>query len=635
MATATQIKDLQTRLDVLFGKGKVKSTEDTWSRNKLALDTMEAAGKVPVLNQSGSTKGKSKASEAALEAYPSMPESYKGMLSDLAGREGYNPNFYLDGSGYLTTGVGLTGKYVADETPFRSMTDHENKAKRLVPGLEYYTPEIQKSIIHAAYRGDLTYPKDDKYGNKAGDPYKWVNHLNNGNWNEAADELLRNEEYFASRGKDSKGNSIDIKNPGLKSYFESIHNTLKEQHYIENPDARPEDSGFISDTIDEGIAFSNKVLRKVDGTVDSAIDSISGWMDEAFSTGEIPKDKVPPTTTQDIPVPEQGVTVPKAENEMATQAQVNSYLKKRNEKQELSEAGRVDLPRRNQRVGEYIGPNEVADNPMFTEELRQLMQQQEVNRMQQGQTSLPNQMGRGDGESEMRRRLADSNSQVPVIAGMEKTIPLAVDSDIPSVENGGVFGDIAKRMQQPLGVVDQGLMNALGYQPQGTVDQGLMNALGYQVAPNRQQASQLNMTTPQGTVDFNPFNVQRYPTASQVSQLQGKEPAAIAYPSKQSHMDNILQQTQLNLDKRSGENYHFDRNGQLVIDINPHLANPAIPMGTVLGGNGQPVLSSNGSMIGSPTQNPAYKAPAGGKGSNATAQSAMDQLTGIKGFGGK
>ena len=628
MATTKQIKALQVRLDKLFKPaGTVKATEKTWSRNKLALDTMEAADKVPVLNQSGSTKGKSKASEAALEAYPSMPESYKGMLSDLAGREGYNPNFYLDGSGYLTTGVGLTGEYVADETPFRSMTDHENKAKRLVPGLEYYTPEIQKSIIHAAYRGDLTYPEDDKYGNKAGDPYKWVNNLNNGNWNEAADELLRNEEYFASRGKDSKGNSIDIKNPGLKSYFESIHDTLKEQHYIENPDARPEDSGFISDTIDEGIAFGNKVLRKVDGTVDSAIDSISGWMNEAFSTGEIPKDKVPPTTTQDIPVPEQGVTVPKAENEMATQAQVNSYLKKRNEKQELSGAGRVDVPRRNQpdptmggvivgrepvdRVGEYIGPNEIMDNPLYKDEITKAQMFQDAKRMQQGQINLPNQMGRGDGISEMKRRLAD------VLA-------------TPNRQQASQLN-----MTPPQGTVDQGLMSALGYQPQGTVDQGLMNALGYQVAPNRQQASQLNMTTPQVPVDFNPFNVQRYPTASQVSQSQGKEPAAVAYPSKQSHMDNILQQTQLNLHKKGGEGYHYDQNGQLVINANPHLQNPTIPMGTIIDGNGQPVLSGNRSMIGSPTQNPAYKAPAGGKGSNATAQSAMDQLTGIKGFGGK
>jgi GH24 family phage-related lysozyme (muramidase) len=624
MATTKQIKALQVRLDKLFKPaGTVKATEKTWSRNKLALDTMEAADKVPVLNQSGSTKGKSKASEAALEAYPSMPESYKGMLSDLAGREGYNPNFYLDGSGYLTTGVGLTGEYVADETPFRSMTDHENKAKRLVPGLEYYTPEIQKSIIHAAYRGDLTYPEDDKYGNKAGDPYKWVNNLNNGNWNEAADELLRNEEYFASRGKDSKGNSIDIKNPGLKSYFESIHDTLKEQHYIENPDARPEDSGFISDTIDEGIAFGSKVLRKVDGTVDSAIDSISGWMDEAFSTGEIPKDKVPPTTTQDIPVPEQGVTVPKAENEMATQAQVNSYLKKRNEKQELSGAGRVDVPRRNQpdptmggvivgrepvdRVGEYIGPNEIMDNPLYKDEITKAQMFQDAKRMQQGQINLPNQMGRGDGISEMKRRLAD----VLATPNRQQASQLNMTPPQGTVDQGlmSALG------YQPQGTVDQGLMNALGYQPQGTVDQGLMNALGYQVAPNRQQASQLNMTTPQVSVD----------------------PGLLAAAARQQVMmgQDRLQQSQLNLHKKGGEGYHYDQNGQLVINANPHLANPAIPMGTVLGGNGQPVLSSNGSMIGSPTQNPAYKAPAGGKGSNATAQSAMDQLTGIKGFGGK
>jgi len=50
---------------------------------------------------------------------------------------------------------------------------------------------------------------------------------------------------------------------------------------------------------------------------------------------------------------------------------------------------------------------------------------------------------------------------------------------------------------------------------------------------------------------------------------------------------------------------------------------------------GRPVTSGNGNAIGLPTQNPAYKAPAGGKGANATPQSAVDQLTGVKGFGGK
>jgi hypothetical protein len=354
-----------------------------------------------------------------------------------------------------------------------------------------------------------------------------------------------------------------------------------------------------------------------------AIDSISGWMDEAFSTGEIPKDKVPPTTTQDIPVPEQGVTVPKAENEMATQAQVNSYLKKRNEKQELSGADRVDVPRRNQpdptmggvivgrepvdRVGEYIGPNEIMDNPLYKDEITKAQMFQDAKRMQQGQINLPNQMGRGDGISEMKRRLAD----VLATPNRQQASQLNMTPPQGTVDQGlmSALG------YQPQGTVDQGLMSALGYQPQGTVDQGLMNALGYQVAPNRQQASQLNMTTPQVSVD----------------------PGLLAAAARQQVMmgQDRLQQSQLNLHKKGGEGYHYDQNGQLVINANPHLANPAIPMGTVLGGNGQPVLSSNGSMIGSPTQNPAYKAPAGGKGSNATAQSAMDQLTGIKGFGGK
>jgi len=584
MATAKQIKALQTRLDTTFGKGKVKSTEDTWSKNKLALDTMEAAGKVPVLNQSGSTKGKSKASEAALKAYPNMPESYKEMLSDLAGREGYNPNFYLDGSGYLTTGVGLTGEYVADETPFRSMTDHENKAKRLVPGLEYYTPEIQKSIIHAAYRGDLTYPKDDKYGNKAGDTYKWVNNLNNGNWNEAADELLRNDEYFASRGEDSKGNSVDIKNPGLQSYFESIHDTLKEQHYIENPDARTEDSGFISDTIDEGIAFGNKVLRKVDGTVDSAIDSVSGFIDEMFSTGEIPQEKVPPTTTQDIPVPEQGATVPKAENEMATQAQVDSYLKKRNEKQVLSGTDRVDVPRRNQpdpimggvivgrepvdRVGEYIGPNEVVDNPMYAEELRQLMQQQEVNRMQQGQIPAA-WSSTTQGLNPFNVQRYPTGSEVRLNTVKDGVDPILRDASV----NAQAFTDQQRQQQSQLNMTNT----------QGTVDPGLLSGLSK-------------------TQGLNPFNVQRYPTGSDVrlnTVKDGVDPKLLAY------LDSI-----------------------------PNVSTSTPPKsGYILDGNGRPVLDGNNRPVMSGTTN--RQAPAGGKGSNATAQSAIDQLTGIKGFGGK
>jgi len=507
MATATQIKDLQTRLDKLFKPaGTVKATNDTWSRNKLALDTMESANKIPVLNQSGSTKGKSKASAAALKAYPNMPESYKEMLSDLAGREGYNPNFYLDGSGYLTTGVGLTGKYVADETPFRSMTDHENKAKRLVPGLEYYTPEIQKSIIHAAYRGDLTYPEDDKYGNKAGDPYKWINNLNSGKWNEAADELLRNNEYYASRGKDSKGNSVDIKNPGLQSYFEDIHNTLKEQHYIENPSDRPEDSGFMSDIVDDGLAFGNKVLRKVDRTIDSTVDSVEGFMDELLSTGEMPQQKVPSIKTQEIPVPEQGTTVPKAENEMAT-PEAQAYFKDFRNLNDLPNMTDNLVPHQQQLVEDKVIPvdsyspgveMQVKPKPMYP--------------------------------------LAGTVTKEPLDTGPAQ------------------FAEIETLLNEPRTYVPES---------------GRMNAYSY-----------VDNTLPQHAEEF----------SQAFSAPFGREPAGIpTQPQNNILMDQF----------------------------------------------GRPVTSGNGNAIGLPTQKPAYKAPAGGKGANATPQSAIDQLTGVKGFGGK
>jgi len=68
--------------------------------------------------------------------------------------------------------------------------------------------------------------------------------------------------------------------------------------------------------------------------------------------------------------------------------------------------------------------------------------------------------------------------------------------------------------------------------------------------------------------------------------------------------------------------------------VNPNAVYP-LRSGTVVDQNGSPVRSGNRSVVGLPTQNPAYQAPAGGKGANATPQSAIDQLTGIKGFGGK
>jgi GH24 family phage-related lysozyme (muramidase) len=575
MATAKQIKTLQVRLDATFGKGKVKATEDTWSKNKAALDTMEAAGKVPILDPSGTLRGTDAVSKTA-EVYTDVTSEYKDLLSHLSGEEGYNPNFYLDSSGILTTGVGLTAEYVADPSPLRAMTEKTNEAKMRVPKYAKLHPQVQLALVDSAYRGDLTNTDKDT---GVVTSQKWVDHVNNGDFRAAAVEHINHAEYNKAKGINGKSRGLiprfDWRAAALKRSAEP--QTIQQMQdrsksiYDQREDAAMLNgmgSGITPDKVPESNFFGD------------AFDSVSDFMDNLISTGVFPEQKVPPKTTQDIPVPEQGATVPETENEMATQAQVNSYLKKRNESKTREP---VDT------VGEYIGPNEVADNPMFREELKQLMQREDVNRMQQGQLY-----------------------KVPVPT---------IDNDIPSVANGGVF---------PFPAVI----------PQGTVDPGLLAAANQQqmmMNQGRLQQSQLNMMNPQGTVDPGLVTAaagQQLAMMQQAVKDSEREPAAIAYPSKQSHMDNILQQTQLNLDKRSGENYHFDRNGQLVIDANPHLANPAIPMGTVLSG-GQPVRASNGSMVGSPTQNPALKAPAGGKGANATPQSAIAQLTGMKGIGGK
>jgi len=86
-----------------------------------------------------------------------------------------------------------------------------------------------------------------------------------------------------------------------------------------------------------------------------------------------------------------------------------------------------------------------------------------------------------------------------------------------------------------------------------------------------------------------------------------------------SYLDGMPEQPRLTLAQRG---------------VNPNAVYP-LQGGTVTDQWGRPVRSGNKSVMGLPTQNAAYQAPAGGKGANATPQSAIDQLTGIKGFGGK
>ena len=126
--------------------------------------------------------------------------------------------------------------------------------------------------------------------------------------------------------------------------------------------------------------------------------------------------------------------------------------------------------------------------------------------------------------------------------------------------------------------------------------------------------------------ELDPLKVQRYPTADDMVAAQSKTiphasefSQAYVAPAGREPAGVAVEQPALTLAQRG---------------VNPNAIYP-LQNGTVVDQSGKPVRSGNNNVIGLPTQNAAYAAPAGGKGANATPQSAIDQLTGIKGFGGK
>ena len=486
MATATQIKDLQTRLDDTFGKDKVKATKDTWASNKAALDTMEAAGKVPILDPSGTLRGNAAKLKTA-EIYTDVTEEYQGLLSHLSGEEAYNPNFYLDGSGILTTGVGLTGNYVADASPLRAMTEKTDQAKKLVPNYANLHPQVQLALVDSAYRGDLTNTKDGVVT-----PQKWVTHVNNGEFDKAAAEHINHSEYNKAKG-------LNGVNRGLIPRFDWRAAALK----------RSADPQIIQQMQDRSKEIYDQ--RAKDKTTESnffgdAFDSVQGFMDELLSTGEMPQQKVPSIKTQEIPVPEQGTTVPKAENEMAT-PEAQAYFKDFRNLNDLPNMTDNLVPHQQQLVEDKVIPvdsyspgveMQVKPKPMYP--------------------------------------LAGTVTKEPLDTGPAQ------------------FAEIETLLNEPRTYVPES---------------GRMNAYSY-----------VDNTLPQHAEEFSQAFAAPF----------GREPAGVpTQPQNNILMDQF----------------------------------------------GRPVTSGNGNAIGLPTQNPAYKAPAGGKGANATPQSAVDQLTGVKGFGGK
>jgi len=160
--------------------------------------------------------------------------------------------------------------------------------------------------------------------------------------------------------------------------------------------------------------------------------------------------------------------------------------------------------------------------------------------------------------------------------------------------------------------------------------------------------------------------VQLQQTASQVVPLQGTMPyinqgtvdrglleslnpaMSIQEAAYNDANQSVIQPTNIPHASEFGQAYVVPNTGPTAEELSAGAGSYVVPIGREPAGVaveqqqgiledqfGKPVRSGNKNVIGLPTQNPAYQAPAGGKGANATPQSAIDQLTGIKGFGGK
>jgi len=203
-------------LETIFGKGNVPQMNE---RNLSTVNTLVQNG-IPLKNDQESLHGQ-QAIDAVLEDYKDIPPQYMNQLKGIVGKEGYDRDLYLDGSGLITTRVGQTGETVGG-SPLDAIVEHEDRAKRSFSSYGDYPPSVQQALIDAAYRGDIVYGGNST---KAGQPQKWTTLANAGKWAEAADEHLDHPEYYKAKGlkknwKTGEFTKIAVENAGLVSRFE-------------------------------------------------------------------------------------------------------------------------------------------------------------------------------------------------------------------------------------------------------------------------------------------------------------------------------------------------------------------------------------------------------------------------------
>jgi GH24 family phage-related lysozyme (muramidase) len=134
-------------------------------------------------------------------------ESREGNLTDrqkyVVRHEGFVEGDYIDTKGVSTTGAGRTGD-LKDATFKEAFKEREAAAKKHIDNYASYPSYVKDVLTDLAYRGSL----------KAS--HKWVKHLNASKPEQAAEELLDNNDYRRSKKNGS----------GVHKRFDKAHAAL-------------------------------------------------------------------------------------------------------------------------------------------------------------------------------------------------------------------------------------------------------------------------------------------------------------------------------------------------------------------------------------------------------------------------
>jgi len=148
--------------------------------------------------------------------------------------EGFVDAYYKDTKGVLTRGIGQTGAYAEGETSLsgfdKAYQEHLNrlKAREGMGMFDKYSPTLRQELVQAEYRGDLgqspTFRKILAEATTAED------------YNKAADEFLRNQDYVKAKesgsGVASRMEAVAdaVRKEGAKLYGKPI----QEPSFVEN-----------------------------------------------------------------------------------------------------------------------------------------------------------------------------------------------------------------------------------------------------------------------------------------------------------------------------------------------------------------------------------------------------------------